>query len=200
MNRKKLKDNFEKELKEKVFMTTNSNSCDSETLLKFFRYYDIYNNGLCTLDNFKKTIRRIGIKKFSDNELEIIFYLYNIRIDSKLNYCEFVEQLYNITPKKNISSLMLNRQINNIPSNLKVNPYMNIVDKMKKELMKRGIRGFFDLYKFSFENDKINIYDMIKLKQNLKLNLNDDEIKELFINTDYINYEQLKKKYKRKFK
>jgi len=193
MNRKKLKDNFEKELKEKVFMNTNSNSCDSETLLKFFRYYDIYNNGLCTLDNFKKTIRRIGIKNFSDEQLEIIFYLYNIRIDSKLNYCEFVEKLYNIIPKKNISSLMLNRQINNVPSNLKVNPYVNIIEKMKNELMKRGIRGFFDLYKFSFENNRINIYDMIKLKQNLKLNLNDDEIKELFNDIDYIDYEQLKK-------
>ena len=100
MNKEKLIANFEKILTQKIFLKTNSNSCDSETLLKYFRYYDIYNNGFCSLNDFINTMKRIGITNFSDEELKSIFYSYNIGIDSKLNYIEFVQNFYNISKKK----------------------------------------------------------------------------------------------------
>ena len=193
MNREKLIANYEKILAEKIFLKTNSNSCDSETLLKYFRYYDIYNNGFCSLNDFINTMKRIGITKFSDEELKSIFYSYNIGIDSKLNYIEFVQNFYNISKKKIRNSPILKRQINQVPSNLKVNPYFNIVEGIRKELMKRGIRGFFDLYNYSYEDNQLKIFDLINLNKELKLKLSEEEIKELFEQVDYIDYEQLKR-------
>ena len=56
-----LKSLFEKELKTKIFQKTNSFSTESDTLLKYFKYYDINKNNLCSFNDFIKTLNRIGI-------------------------------------------------------------------------------------------------------------------------------------------
>ena len=118
MSRKNLKDLFENELKSKIYSKTYTFNSEPETLLKYFRYYDTKKNDLCSLQDFINTMIRIGISDFSEKEYEKIFYLYPIGIDNKLNYWEFIGNLYNNKSLGRSNSQILKRKRNNIPSNL----------------------------------------------------------------------------------
>ena len=193
MSRKNLKDLFENELKSKIYSKTYRFNSEPETLLKYFRYYDIKENNLCSLQDFINTMIRIGISCFSKNEFEKIFYLYPIGIDNKLNYWEFIGNLYNNKSLGRSNSQILKRKRNNIPSNLTYNPYDNLVINIKNNILKKGIRGIFNLYTFEFKNININYYEMISLNKKLKLELNIIDIQKLFNENNLINYEKLLK-------
>ena len=193
MSRKNLKDLFENELKSKIYSKTYRFNSEPETLLKYFRYYDIKENNLCSLQDFINTMIRIGISCFSKNEYEKIFYLYPIGIDNKLNYWEFIGNLYNNKSLGRSNSQILKRKRNNIPSNLTYNPYDNLVINIKNNILKKGIRGIFNLYTFEFKNININYYEMISLNKKLKLELNIIDIQKLFNENNLINYEKLLK-------
>ena len=193
MSRKNLKDLFENELKSKIYSKTYRFNSEPETLLKYFRYYDIKENNLCSLQDFINTMIRIGISCFSKNEYEKIFYLYPIGIDNKLNYWEFIGNLYNNKSLGRSNSQILKRKRNNIPSNLTYNPYDNLIINIKNNILKKGIRGIFYLYTFEFKNININYYEMISLNKKLKLELNIIDIQKLFNENNLINYEKLLK-------
>ena len=193
MSRKNLKDLFENELKSKIYSKTYRFNSEPETLLKYFRYYDIKENNLCSLQDFINTMIRIGISCFSKNEYEKIFYLYPIGIDNKLNYWEFIGNLYNNKSLGRSNSQILKRKRNNIPSNLTYNPYDNLIINIKNNILKKGIRGIFNLYTFEFKNININYYEMISLNKKLKLELNIIDIQKLFNENNLINYEKLLK-------
>ena len=193
MSRKNLKDLFENELKSKIYSKTYRFNSEPETLLKYFRYYDIKENNLCSFQDFINTMIRIGISCFSKNEFEKIFYLYPIGIDNKLNYWEFIGNLYNNKSLGRSNSQILKRKRNNIPSNLTYNPYDNLVINIKNNILKKGIRGIFNLYTFEFKNININYYEMISLNKKLKLELNIIDIQKLFNENNLINYEKLLK-------
>ena len=193
MSRKNLKDLFENELKSKIYSKTYRFNSEPETLLKYFRYYDIKENNLCSLQDFINTMIRIGICCFSKNEYEKIFYLYPIGIDNKLNYWEFIGNLYNNKSLGRSNSQILKRKRNNIPSNLTYNPYDNLIINIKNNILKKGIRGIFNLYTFEFKNININYYEMISLNKKLKLELNIIDIQKLFNENNLINYEKLLK-------
>ena len=193
MSRKNLKDLFENELKSKIYSKTYRFNSEPETLLKYFRYYDIKENNLCSLQDFINTMIRIGISCFSQNEYEKIFYLYPIGIDNKLNYWEFIGNLYNNKSLGRSNSQILKRKRNNIPSNLTYNPYDNLIINIKNNILKKGIRGIFNLYTFEFKNININYYEMISLNKKLKLELNIIDIQKLFNENNLINYEKLLK-------
>jgi Ca2+-binding EF-hand superfamily protein len=193
MSRKNLKDLFENELKSKIYSKTYRFNSEPETLLKYFRYYDIKENNLCSLQDFINTMIRIGISDFSEKEYEKIFYLYPIGIDNKLNYWEFIGNLYNNKSLGRSNSQILKRKRNNIPSNLTYNPYDNLIINIKNNILKKGIRGIFNLYTFEFKNININYYEMISLNKKLKLELNIIDIQKLFNENNLINYEKLLK-------
>ncbi len=194
MSRKNLKDLFENELKSKIYSKTYRFNSEPETLLKYFRYYDSKENNLCSLQDFINTMIRIGISDFSENEYEKIFYLYPIGIDNKLNYWEFIGNLYNNKSLGRSNSQILKRKRNNIPSNLTFNPFEKFVQKIKLIILKKGIKGIFSLYTFHFKNlNTINYYDMISLNKKLKLGLNVNDIQNLFNEYNTINYENLLK-------
>ena len=194
MSRKNIKELFENELKSKIYLKTNSFNREGETLLKYFRYYDINKNNLCSLQNFINTMIRIGISNFSEKEYEKIFYSYPIGIDNKLNYWEFISILYNNKSLGRSNSQILKRKRNNIPSNLTFNPFEKFVQKIKLIILKKGIKGIFSFYTFHFKNlNTINYYDMISLNKKLKLGLNVNDIQNLFNEYNTINYENLLK-------
>jgi Ca2+-binding EF-hand superfamily protein len=194
MSRKNIKELFENELKSKIYSKTYRFNSEPETLLKYFRYYDSKENNLCSLQDFINTMIRIGISDFSENEYEKIFYLYPIGIDNKLNYWEFIGNLYNNKSLGRSNSQILKRKRNNIPSNLTFNPFEKFVQKIKLTILKKGIKGIFSLYTFHFKNlNTINYYDMISLNKKLKLGLNVNDIQNLFNEYNTINYENLLK-------
>ena len=193
MSRKNIKELFENELKSKIYLKTNSFNREGETLLKYFRYYDINKNNLCSFQNFINTMIRIGISNFSEKEYEKIFYSYPIGIDNKLNYWEFISILYNNKSLGRSNSQILKRKRNNIPSYLTYNPYDILVKNIKNNILKKGIRGIFYLYTYDFKNININYYEMIFLNKKLKLELNVIDIQKLFNENHLINFEKLLK-------
>ena len=142
MSRKNLKDLFENELKSKIYSKTYTFNSEPETLLKYFRYYDTKKNDLCSLQDFINTMIRIGISDFSEKEYEKIFYLYPIGIDNKLNYWEFIGILYNNKSLGRSNSQILKRKRNNIPSNLTYNPYDNLVNIIKNNILKKVLEEY----------------------------------------------------------
>ena len=174
-----LKSIFEKELKNKVFQKTSPFSTESETLLKYFRYYDIERNNLCSLNDFIKTISRIGISGFDENDLKTIFYSYSINNEGYLNYWEFIGTIFKNKSIIRSSSQILKKSHNKF-NNIKNNPYNVLIYKIRNILIKKGIKGFFILYTFNFNNNEINYYDMISLNQKIKLGIDVIEIRELY--------------------
>ena len=187
-----LKSIFEKELTNKVFQKTNPFSTESETLLKYFRYYDIDKNNLCSFNDFINTLNRIGISGFDENDLKSIFYSYTINNEGNLNYLEFIGTLFK---NKSIirSSSQILKKSNNKFNNIKNNPYNVFIYKMRNMLIKKGIKGIFILYTFNFNNNEINYYDMISLNQKMKLGIDVIEIRELYNNIKSINFDKMMK-------
>ena len=187
-----LKSIFEKELKNKVFQKTSPFSTESETLLKYFRYYDIERNNLCSLNDFIKTISRIGISGFDENDLKTIFYSYSINNEGYLNYWEFIGTIFKNKSIIRSSSQILKKSHNKF-NNIKNNPYNVLIYKIRNILIKKGIKGLFILYTFNFNNNEINYYDMISLNQKIKLGIDVIEIRELYNIIKTINFDKMMK-------
>ena len=85
---------FENELKCKLHYKASSHITEEGVLLKAFKYYDLSNSGTCNETNFIKTIRKIGIVSYTDDEL-LSFYSTYTQTSPNLNYKEFITNLYN---------------------------------------------------------------------------------------------------------
>ena len=86
---------FEKELKNKLLIKTIGNQSEEMVLLRAFKYFDLSNTNLCDKDNFIKTVMKIGITGFTENNLSSVFELYDVEKTGKINYKDFIGNLYN---------------------------------------------------------------------------------------------------------
>ena len=169
---KNLKLNFEKELKYKLELKSNGRTTEETILLKAFKYFDLDNSGKCSENEFIKTINKIGITGFTDDDIIELFKKYDKDNSGYLNYKEFISILYpndliNETEKDNNNNIKnnINENIetNNIDNN-KIENNINennnlineekeldseekILEKIRKKLSSRGIRGITSLAK-----------------------------------------------------
>ena len=90
-----MKTPFEKELKNKLLIKTIGNQSEEMILLRAFKYFDLSNTNLCDKQNFIKTVMKIGITGFTENNLSSIFDLYDTEKAGKINYKDFIGNLYN---------------------------------------------------------------------------------------------------------
>ena len=86
---------FEKELKNKLLIKTVGNQSEEMVLLRAFKYFDLSNTNLCDKDNFIKTVMKIGITGFTEKNLSSIFEIYDTEKTGKINYKDFIGNLYN---------------------------------------------------------------------------------------------------------
>ena len=75
--------------------------------MKAFKYFDLDNSGYCSENEFIKTISKIGITGFSEQNLLEIFKLYDADGSGELDYKEFVGALFGntsiINERRNLS-------------------------------------------------------------------------------------------------
>ena len=90
-----MKTPFEKELKNKLLIKTIGNQSEEMILLRAFKYFDLSNTNLCDKQNFIKTVMKIGITGFTENNLSSIFEIYDTEKSGKINYKDFIGNLYN---------------------------------------------------------------------------------------------------------
>lgn len=90
---------FEKELRFKLTQKTKANHPEDTTLIRHFKYYDLYNTGKVNKDQFCQTIIKVGVNTLDQSvkhpsliyqkEIAQLFDLYDQDKDGAVDYKEF---------------------------------------------------------------------------------------------------------------
>jgi Ca2+-binding EF-hand superfamily protein len=113
---------------EKIRQKTKSTEDEGKVMIRLFRFFDTDCSGGISLNEFKSALERLGCV-FNDTEINALFNKYNTSGSGRLIYEE-------LTPLFASRSAVDNNQFN---SSREV-PYA-VVDKVKKELLRRGAHG-----------------------------------------------------------
>ena len=219
-----LKKQFEKELKNKLALKASGHTLEENVLLKAFKYFDLGNTGFCTPKTFLQTIYKIGITGLTEENILNLFNQYDTEKKGELDYKKFIGLLYYNqsiinedridtkkieVPKPNMytgqvdtddnSSYQSNQNKNYKISNKKNDDY-SLIDIIRENLLKKGLRGLISMESSFRLADKdnsqsVNIDDFKKIALSYKFGLNDEEIYNVFElfdkeNTGKINYDE----------
>ena len=198
------KKNFEKELKNKLELKSNGYTSDETVLLKAFKYFDLDNTGKCSENEFLKAIMKIGITGFNEKDLSELFKIYDKDNSGYLDYKEFVGILYsnnsimnerrgnkdensNIKNNNNVNNYNYENNNNEIIQNEKedLNEGEIILEKKKKKLSARGVRGITSIAKnfrlIDEDNSQtIDYNEFKKASKDFRFDLTENEIQIAF--------------------
>ena len=144
-----LKSQFEKDLKIKLLYKTSGHMTEEILLLKNFKYFDEDNTDQCDSSTFLQVIAKVGVFKFSEDELERLFDFYS-KGQKLLNYKNFIGEVFDN------DSLKINKEEENIPNEENQNEnegqneqeYDNIdemIFNIRNRLAQRGIGNFIKM-------------------------------------------------------
>ena len=191
--------NFEKELKIKLLYKTNPHMTEEVLLFKTFKYFDVENSDHCDLNTFLKVIAKVGLLEFSEKELSSLFFYYSNN-QKLLNYKDFIGIIFNNESlKKNKNCVQekyippqtqqeTNPQIEN-ENNEENDPIEEYILRIRKNLSKKGLPNLINMestFRVMDENNEqeIDFNQFCEICQNYEFGLNDQEIKELFMDFD----------------
>ena len=205
-----LRNQFEKELKTKLALRASGHTLEENVLLKAFKYFDLGNTGYCTPKTFLQTIYKIGITGLSEENILNLFNLYDEEKKGELDYKKFIGLLYSNqsiinedrneknkieVPKPNMYSGQVNNENNYYnynnnnkhlnKSNINKNKDLNLIEIIRENLIKKGLRGFISMEGSFRLADKdntqtVNLDDFKKIANSYKFGLNDEEIFNVF--------------------
>ena len=197
------KGKFIKELKNKLNQKCYGNTSEETVLVRAFKYFDLDNTGLSDTDTFLKTVKKIGITSFDDDEIIEIFSSFDTNKQGVIDYREFVSELFSnkSLSKKQKSSPIEKQEIpekneivveNEEKNNLKLNNPEEILNLMKDVLNERGVQGICSIarnFRIIDENNSQTIdFDEFKQVCNMyNFDLDDKQLKMVFGNFDSEN-------------
>ena len=197
------KGKFIKELKNKLNQKCYGNTSEETVLVRAFKYFDLDNTGLSDTDTFLKTVKKIGITSFDDDEIIEIFSSFDTNKQGVIDYREFVSELFSnkSLSKKQKSSPIEKQEIpakneivveNEEKNNLKLNNPEEILNLMKDVLNERGVQGICSIarnFRIIDENNSQTIdFDEFKQVCNMyNFGLDDKQLKMVFGNFDSEN-------------
>ena len=197
------KGKFIKELKNKLNQKCYGNTSEETVLVRAFKYFDLDNTGLSDTDTFLKTVKKIGITSFDDDEIIEIFSSFDINKQGVIDYREFVSELFSnkSLSKKQKSAPIEKQEIpekneivveNGEKNNLKLNNPEEILNLMKDVLNERGVQGICSIarnFRIIDENNSQTIdFDEFKQVCNMyNFGLDDKQLKMVFGNFDSEN-------------
>jgi len=85
---------FITELKSKVSIKSPSSQSEESFLIKQFKFFDIYNSGTLSYDNFYRTIEKIGIIKDKEEVRQVFPELTGINEAGEIDYRAFSKSVY----------------------------------------------------------------------------------------------------------
>lgn len=88
---------FETELKSKISHKSSSFQSEEGFLVKQFKFFDIYNNGVLDFNNFYRTAEKIGIIMDKEEVRAIFSQLAGVDGDN-ISYRDYAKNLYSATP------------------------------------------------------------------------------------------------------
>ena len=202
---------FEKELKNKLSLKASGHISEETVLLKAFKYFDLDNSGMCSMDEFLKAIMKIGITGFSEENLRELFNQYDVDKSGELDYKEFVGILYSnnsiINERRNIPASGRKNEnkpqvqppnYQNIQGNMPKNKFLEqdeikgIIERIRNKLKARGVRGITSIERnFRIIDDDgsqtLDFNEFKKATKDFRFGLNDDEIEKAFVAFDINN-------------
>ena len=197
------KGKFIKELKNKLNQKCYGNTSEETVLVRAFKYFDLDNTGLSDTDTFLKTVKKIGITSFDDDEIIEIFSSFDTNKQGVIDYREFVSELFSnkSLSKKQKSAPLEKQEIpekneivveNEEKNNLKLNNPEEILNLMKDVLNERGVQGICSIarnFRIIDENNSQTIdFDEFKQVCNMyNFGLDDKQLKMVFGNFDSEN-------------
>ena len=197
------KGKFIKELKNKLNQKCYGNTSEETVLVRAFKYFDLDNTGLSDTDTFLKTVKKIGITSFDDDEIIEIFSSFDTNKQGVIDYREFVSELFSnkSLSKKQKSSPIEKQEIpakneivveNEEKNILKLYNPEEILNLMKDVLNERGVQGICSIarnFRIIDENNSQTIdFDEFKQVCNMyNFGLDDKQLKMVFGNFDSEN-------------
>ena len=200
---------FEKELKNKLALKSSGHKSEEMVLLQAFKYFDLDNSGMCSIEEFIKSIMKIGITGFNENDIRELFKVYDIDQSGELDYKEFVGILYsnnsmkhqNKNPTQNPNE---NKNKIETPSNKEIqgdlskknyieqDEIKDILNIIRNKLAARGVRGITSIARnFRIADDdnsqSLDYNEFRKAAKDFRFGLNDDQIKKAFVAFDRSN-------------
>ena len=73
------------------------NLTEEQTLVKYFKYFDLENSGFCTIRDWIKAVEKIGIIVSKTSELQKIFKHYDTEDKGIFNYKKFANNLFSLS-------------------------------------------------------------------------------------------------------
>ena len=210
------KEQFIKELKNKLSQKSFGSTIEEIVLLRAFKYFDLKNTGFCTKDVFTRTMLKIGITGLTEDEVSQLFYQFNPNKDGLLDYKEFVSNLYSnksITSKKQppkmatpVKQVQQEPDENLIQNNsnkkefISDDPVEQIINQIRERLAARGVSGVCSVARnFRIIDDNntqtIDFGEFKKCCKDFNFGLNDKQIQMAFDafdrdNTGEIDYDE----------
>ena len=200
MSIEKKKEKFIKELKSKLNQKCYGNTSEETVLVRAFKYFDLDNTGLSDTETFLKTVKKIGITSFNDDELIELFSLFDVNKTGEIEYREFVSDLFgnkSLSKKQKISpQIESEKSAKNIETkeeipekNLKLNSPDEILNLMKEILNERGVQGICSIarnFRIIDENNSqtIDFNDFKQVCNMYNFGLDDNQLKIIFSNFD----------------
>ena len=197
------KEQFIKELKNKLSQKSFGSTIEEIVLLRAFKYFDLKNTGLCTKDVFTRTMLKIGITGLTEDEISQIFPLFKPNNQGLLDYKEFVSNLYanksmssNKQPHGSEQPVHPDEKLiqNNLNKKefLSQDPVENILNQIRVKLASRGIEGVCSLarnFRIIDDNNSqtIDFNEFKKCCKEFNFGLSDNEIQIAFTSFDRDN-------------
>jgi Ca2+-binding EF-hand superfamily protein len=195
------KEKFIKELKNKLNQKCYGNTSEETVLVRAFKYFDLDNTGLSDTETFLKTVKKIGLTSFDDNEIIEIFNLFDTNKKGEIDYREFVSELFgnkSLSKKQKIQINEKEEQKNEIKTETEekkithINTPEEILNLMKEVLNERGVQGICSIarnFRIIDENNSqtIDFEDFKHVCNMYNFGLDENQLKIIFSNFDTEN-------------
>ena len=211
------KEKFIKDLKNKLNEKSYGSITEETVLVKSFKYFDLDNTGKSDLECFLKTINKIGVTSFEEDEIVEIFHIYDTGNTGEIDYKEFASELFankslSKKQKKNekeseapravqteeeedIQEPVNNNQVQGSSSKkdyLSDNSVENILNVIREKLNKRGVQGICSLsrnFRIVDENNTqtIDFNEFQKACKTFNFGLDENQMRIAFVAFDRDN-------------
>ena len=203
------KEKFIKDLKNKLNEKSYGSVTEETVLVRAFKYFDLDNTGKSDLECFLKTINKIGVTSFEEEEIVEIFHIYDTENTGEIDYKEFASELFankslSKKQKKNEKESQVNKnQVQGTSAkkdNLSDNSVENILNVIREKLNKRGVQGICSLsrnFRIVDENNTqtIDFNEFQKACKTFNFGLDENQMRIAFVafdrdNTGEIDYDE----------
>ena len=209
------KEKFIKDLKNKLNQKAYGNITEETVLIKAFKYFDLDNTGKSDEECFLKTINKIGVTSFEDDEIIEIFHMYDKDNTGEIDYKEFASELFSNKSLSKKQKKVDNEQ--NLPNeppqftkeeeqpnykeiqgNSSKKDYLNdtnvdsVLNTIREKLRQRGVQGISSIarnFRIVDENNTqtIDFNEFKKACKTFNFGLDDNQLKVAFVGFDRDN-------------